>query len=135
MGAGSGSARSCRNRSCFQRSLRDNIRLGSGAAPDREIEEAARAACIDETIRTFEQGYETLIGERGITLSGGQRQRVAIARAILRNPPLLILDDALSAVDGETETLILDALQAAAAAAPPRSSSRTASRPSSTPTG
>ena len=95
----------------FSKTLRENIRLGSGAAQDREIEEAARAACIDETIRTFEQGYETLIGERGITLSGGQRQRVAIARAILRNPPLLILDDALSAVDGETETLILDALR------------------------
>ena len=95
----------------FSKTLRENIRLGSGAAQDREIEEAARAACIDETIRTFEHGYETLIGERGITLSGGQRQRVAIARAILRNPPLLILDDALSAVDGETETLILDALR------------------------
>jgi ATP-binding cassette subfamily B protein len=95
----------------FSKSLRDNIRLGRGDAPDREIEEAARAACIDDTIRTFEQGYETLIGERGITLSGGQRQRIAIARAILRNPPVLILDDALSAVDGETETLILDALK------------------------
>lgn len=95
----------------FSKTLRDNIRLGSSAAQDREIEEAARAACIDETIRSFEQGYETLIGERGITLSGGQRQRVAIARAILRNPPILILDDALSAVDGETETLILDALR------------------------
>ncbi|HRP04307.1 MAG TPA: ABC transporter ATP-binding protein, partial [Opitutaceae bacterium] len=77
----------------FSKTLRDNIRLGSSAAQDREIEEAARAACIDETIRSFEQGYETLIGERGITLSGGQRQRVAIARAILRNPPILILDD------------------------------------------
>jgi len=95
----------------FSKTLRDNIRLGGGEAQDREIEEAARVACIDETIRTFELGYETLIGERGITLSGGQRQRVAIARAILRNPPILILDDALSAVDGETETLILDALR------------------------
>lgn len=95
----------------FSKSLRENIRLGGAAAQDIEIEEAARTACIDETIRTFELGYETLIGERGITLSGGQRQRVAIARAILRNPPLLILDDALSAVDGETEALILDALR------------------------
>jgi ATP-binding cassette, subfamily B, bacterial len=95
----------------FSKTLRDNIRLGRGDAPDREIEEAARAACIDDTIRTFEQGYDTLIGERGITLSGGQRQRIAIARAIVRNPPLLILDDALSAVDGETEALVLDALR------------------------
>jgi len=95
----------------FSKTLRDNIRLGQGSAPDREIEEAARAACIDETIRTFANGYDTLIGERGITLSGGQRQRIAIARAIVRNPPVLILDDALSAVDGETEALILGALQ------------------------
>ena len=95
----------------FSKTLRDNIRLGQGSAPDREIEEAARAACIDETIRTFANGYDTMIGERGITLSGGQRQRIAIARAIVRNPPVLILDDALSAVDGETEALILGALQ------------------------
>ncbi len=95
----------------FSKTLRDNIRLGSTEAQDREIEEAARAACIDETIRTFAQGYDTLIGERGITLSGGQRQRVAIARALLRQAPILILDDALSAVDGETESLILDALR------------------------
>ncbi len=95
----------------FSRTLKDNLRFGRGDAPDHEIEEAARAACIHETILTFEQGYDTLIGERGITLSGGQRQRVAIARAVLKRPPLLILDDALSAVDGETENLILDALQ------------------------
>ena len=93
----------------FARSLRDNLRLGRGDAPDHEIEEAARAACIHDTITGFPQSYDTLIGERGITLSGGQRQRVALARAILKRPPLLILDDALSAVDGETEALILDA--------------------------
>ncbi|MEO7415088.1 MAG: ABC transporter ATP-binding protein [Opitutaceae bacterium] len=95
----------------FSKSLRDNVRLGHGHAPEPEIEAAARAAAIHDTILSFEEGYSTVIGERGITLSGGQRQRVAIARAVLKRPPLLILDDALSAVDGETEALILQALQ------------------------
>ncbi|MCC6415669.1 MAG: ABC transporter ATP-binding protein [Opitutaceae bacterium] len=95
----------------FSKSLRDNLRLGHGNAPDHEIETAARAARIHDTILTFEHGYDTVIGERGITLSGGQRQRVAIARAVLKRAPLLILDDALSAVDAETETMILDALK------------------------
>ncbi len=95
----------------FSKSLRDNLRLGRGDAPDAEIEAAARAACIHDTILSFEHGYNTIIGERGITLSGGQRQRVAIARAILKRPALLILDDAMSAIDAETETLILDALR------------------------
>ncbi|WP_068768512.1 ABC transporter ATP-binding protein [Termitidicoccus mucosus] len=95
----------------YARSLRENLRLGRGDAPEHEIEEAARAACIHESITNFEKGYDTLIGERGITLSGGQRQRMAIARAILKRPPILILDDALSAVDGETEALIIDALR------------------------
>lgn len=96
----------------FSKSLRDNLRLGHGGAPDQEIEHAARAACIHDTILSFEHGYETVIGERGITLSGGQRQRVAIARAVLKGAPVLILDDALSAVDAETESLIIDALRA-----------------------
>jgi ATP-binding cassette subfamily B protein len=95
----------------FSKSLRENLLLGHGSAPDHEIEAAARAAAIHDTILSFEQGYGTVIGERGITLSGGQRQRVAIARAVLKRPPLLILDDALSAVDGETEALVLQALQ------------------------
>jgi ATP-binding cassette subfamily B protein len=95
----------------FSKTLAENLRLGRGDAPQHEVEEAARAACIHETIQTFAAGYETAIGERGITLSGGQRQRVAIARALLRQPPLLILDDALSAVDGETEALVLRALR------------------------
>jgi ATP-binding cassette subfamily B protein len=96
----------------FSKTLRDNLRLGrSGECAEAEIEEAARAAAIHETILSFERGYDTLIGERGITLSGGQRQRMALARAILKRPPLLLLDDALSAVDGETETLILNALR------------------------
>ena len=91
----------------FSKTLRDNLRLGRGDAPDQEIEAAARAA----TILSFEHGYNTLVGERGITLSGGQRQRVAIARAVLKRPPLLILDDAMSAIDAETEALILQALR------------------------
>jgi len=95
----------------FSKTLRDNLRLGRGDAPDHEIEAAARTASIHDTILSFEQGYNTLIGERGITLSGGQRQRVAIARALLKRPPLLILDDAMSAIDAETEGLILDALR------------------------
>ena len=96
----------------FSKSLRANLRLGRRDAPDPEIEEAARAACIHETITRFDQGYETLIGERGVTLSGGQRQRVAIARALLKEAPFLILDDALSAVDAETESMIVKALSA-----------------------
>jgi ATP-binding cassette subfamily B protein len=95
----------------FSKSLRDNLRLGHGGAADPEIEQAARAACIHDTILSFEQGYDTLVGERGITLSGGQRQRMAIARAVLKHPPLLVLDDAMSAVDGETEAMILEALK------------------------
>ncbi len=95
----------------FSKSLKDNLKLGRDNAVDHEVENAARIACIHETILSFDQGYGTLIGERGITLSGGQRQRVAIARAVLRRPPILVLDDALSAVDGETESLVLDALK------------------------
>jgi len=95
----------------FSKTLRDNLRLGRGNALDHEIEHAARAASIHETILSFDQGYDTLIGERGITLSGGQRQRIAIARAVLKHPPILVLDDALSAVDGETESVILEALR------------------------
>ncbi len=95
----------------FSKSLRDNLRLGHGSAPDQEVENAAQTACIHDTILSFEHGYETVIGERGITLSGGQRQRVAIARAVLKRAPVLILDDAMSAIDAETETMILDALK------------------------
>lgn len=95
----------------FSRSLRENIRLGGRTANEEAISAAAGAASIHDTILSFPQGYDTLVGERGVTLSGGQRQRVAIARALLGDPPLLILDDALSAVDGETESAILDALR------------------------
>ena len=71
---------------------------------------AAAEACIHESIRSFDQGYETVVGERGLTLSGGQRQRVAIARALVQRPAILVLDDALSAVDTHTESDILEAL-------------------------
>jgi ATP-binding cassette subfamily B protein len=95
----------------YSKTLRENIRLGQGSADEDAIAGAAKAAHIHDTITSFPHGYDTMIGERGITLSGGQRQRVAIARAVLRDPPVLILDDALSAVDSETESVILGALQ------------------------
>jgi len=95
----------------FSKSLGENIRHGKGEAMSHEVEAAAEVAHIHETITGFEQGYETVIGERGVNLSGGQRQRVAIARAFVRDPAILILDDALSAVDSRTETFILAALR------------------------
>jgi ATP-binding cassette subfamily B protein len=95
----------------FSKSLRDNIKLARRNAPDEHMLEAAAMAGISESIERFEQKYDTLVGERGVTLSGGQRQRVAIARALLKDAPILILDDALSAVDTHTESLILDALR------------------------
>jgi ATP-binding cassette subfamily B protein len=95
----------------YSKSVRDNIRLGAHRADDRRVAEAAKMACVDDTIRQFDKGYDTLVGERGVTLSGGQRQRVALARAVLSDPPVLILDDALSAVDTQTEAIILDALR------------------------
>lgn len=95
----------------YSRSIGDNIRLGTPAARECEMLDATNAASIHQSIERFEQGYETIVGERGVTLSGGQRQRIAIARAILGDPPVLVLDDALSAVDTDTESLILKALE------------------------
>ena len=95
----------------FSRNLRENIRLGRGEAGEEEIRSAAAAACIHDSIQGFEHGYDTVVGERGVMLSGGQRQRVALARAFVREAPVLLLDDALSAVDTETEVLILKALE------------------------
>ncbi|HMO27196.1 MAG TPA: ABC transporter ATP-binding protein, partial [Tepidisphaeraceae bacterium] len=95
----------------YGKTLKENIRLGRPSAEEGEVVSAAQVAQIHESIERFESRYETVIGERGVTLSGGQRQRVAIARALLKDAPVLILDDALSAVDTRTESLILDALR------------------------
>jgi ATP-binding cassette, subfamily B, multidrug efflux pump len=96
----------------FSDRIRDNIALGVDSATDAEIHDAAEAANIAADIESFPEGYETLVGERGITLSGGQKQRTAIARALIRNPKILILDDALSSVDTQTEDKILNHLRA-----------------------
>lgn len=94
----------------FSMSIRDNIRYGNPFATQAEIEIAAVAAQIHSEILNFPQGYDTVVGERGITLSGGQRQRTALARALLIDAPILILDDALSSVDNQTATSILQNL-------------------------
>ena len=77
----------------------------------QEIRRAARAACLDETVEGFTQGYETFVGERGVTLSGGQKQRAAIARTLTQNTPIMIFDDSLSAVDTETDEKIRHSLE------------------------
>jgi ATP-binding cassette subfamily B protein len=94
----------------FSTSLAGNIAYGVPEAERKAIEDAARRARVDEFVEAFEQGYDTMVGERGITLSGGQRQRVAIARALLVDPRILILDDATASVDSTTERAIQEAL-------------------------
>jgi ATP-binding cassette, subfamily B, bacterial len=98
----------------FSRSISDNIAFGHPNAARREILSAANAAQANDFIETFEQGYETVIGERGVTLSGGQRQRLALARAFFTDPRILILDDSTSAIDSETEDKIQRAIANAA---------------------
>ena len=94
----------------FATSISDNIRFGRPDASDEEVARAAELAAASEFIRRLPQGFDTMIGERGVTLSGGQRQRIAIARAILRAAPLLLLDEATSSLDAESETLVKAAL-------------------------
>ena len=94
----------------FSRTIRENIGI---TAPDMELEEiraAAKAAALDETVTSFAQGYETMVGERGVTLSGGQKQRAAIARTLTQKVPIMIFDDSLSAVDAETDAKIRAAI-------------------------
>jgi ATP-binding cassette, subfamily B, bacterial len=96
----------------FSRSIRENITYGvTREVSQAEVEEAARAAAIHDVIQAFPQGYDTLVGEKGVTLSGGQKQRVAIARTLLKDPRILILDDSTSSVDMETEVVIQKALE------------------------
>jgi ABC-type multidrug transport system fused ATPase/permease subunit len=94
----------------FGGSIRENIAYGKPGATDEEIMEAARNANAHEFVANFPEQYETIVGERGIKLSGGQRQRIAIARAILKDPAILILDEATSSLDSESELLVQEAL-------------------------
>jgi ATP-binding cassette, subfamily B, bacterial len=98
--------------SMFHRSIADNIRVGRPGASDEDVRRAARLAHAAEFVEALPNGYQTLVGERGVKLSGGQRQRIAIARAILKDAPILILDEATSSLDSESEALIQDALWA-----------------------
>lgn len=95
----------------FSDTIKNNIKFGDETASDTKIEQAAKEAYIHHNIVTFNKGYDTYVGERGVTLSGGQKQRISIARAIIKNPKILIFDDCLSAVDTETEEIILNNLQ------------------------
>jgi ATP-binding cassette subfamily B multidrug efflux pump len=95
----------------FSDTIRENIAFGTQNATDEDVRRAAEAANIADEIESFPDGYNTLVGERGLTLSGGQKQRTAIARAIIRNPRILVLDDALASVDTQTEDRILNHLR------------------------
>ena len=94
----------------FDTTVRENIAMGRVGATDQEIVAAARAARLDSYIESLPNGYDTVLGERGVRMSGGQRQRLAIARALLRDPRILILDEATSALDAHTEREILETL-------------------------
>jgi len=95
----------------FHASVRENLRFARPDATDEEVEDAARAAQIHELIATLPEGYDTVVGERGYRFSGGEKQRIAIARTILRNPPVLVLDEATSSLDTQTERLVQEALE------------------------
>lgn len=96
----------------FSRTIAENIAITDGDMSRERIRDAARAACLDDTVQSFAKGYDTFVGERGVTLSGGQKQRAAIARTLTQNTPILIFDDSLSAVDTETDAKIRAALEA-----------------------
>lgn len=98
----------------FSRSVSDNIAFGKPGATREDVESAAHSAQADDFIQSFDKGYETVVGERGVTLSGGQRQRIALARAFLTDPHILILDDSTSAIDSATEDRIQRAIANAA---------------------
>ena len=95
----------------FHATVRENLRFARPSASDEEVEEAARAAQIHELIATLPDGYDTMVGERGYRFSGGEKQRMAIARTVLRNPPVLVLDEATSSLDTQTERLVQEALE------------------------
>jgi ATP-binding cassette subfamily B protein len=95
----------------FNATVRENLRFAKPGASDEDVEEAARAAQIHALISSLPEGYETVVGERGYRFSGGEKQRMAIARAILRNPPILVLDEATSSLDTQTERLVQEALE------------------------
>ena len=95
----------------FRGTIRDNIAYGRPGATQKEIEEAAKLANADEFISRMPHGYDTMVGERGLTLSGGQRQRIGIARAVIRDTPILILDEPTAALDTESERLVIEALE------------------------
>jgi ABC-type multidrug transport system fused ATPase/permease subunit len=95
----------------FPGTIRDNIAYGRPEATDVEIVAAAKVANVDEFINRMPLGYNTMVGERGDTLSGGQRQRIAIARAVIRNSPILVLDEPTAALDTESEHLVIEALR------------------------
>jgi ATP-binding cassette subfamily B protein len=94
----------------FHATVRENIRFARPEASDGEVEDAARAAQIHDLVASLPDGYETVVGERGYRFSGGEKQRIAIARTILRNPPVLVLDEATSSLDTQTERLVQEAL-------------------------
>lgn len=100
----------------FSRTVAQNIAITRENVSQAEIEQAAKEACLHESIEGFQSGYETVVGERGVTLSGGQKQRTAIARTLLEHAPIMVFDDALSAVDAKTDEAIRGRLREAAAA-------------------
>ena len=95
----------------FSRTIHENIGISSRALTREDVKEAAKAACLDDAVESFSKGYDTFVGERGVTLSGGQKQRAAIARALIANAPIMVLDDSLSAVDTETDAKVRRALE------------------------